>query len=101
MSRSALPESRQIGTTMIHVQDEDFFNGFQVGTLLYRLQVSPAGFSDQDIYTLICKHSQDIHTTDRYRAGAIAGWFAALYDYHLPSGASLPLTSPTQEAPHV
>jgi hypothetical protein len=83
MLNSSQTESRQIGTTTIHVQDDEFFNGFQAGTLLYRLQVSPTGFADHEIYTFICKHSQDVHTTDRYRAGAIAGWFAALYGYRL------------------
>ncbi len=97
MSHSAQPEDRRIGTTTIHVQDEEFFNGFQAGTLLYRLQVSLTGFTDQGIYTFICKHSQSVATTDRYRAGVIAGWFAALYDYHLPQPALLSLVSFTQE----
>lgn len=101
MFPNAQPESRQIGTTIIHTQDDEFFNGFQVGTLLYRLQASPAGFTDQSIYTFVCQHCLSVHTTNRYRAGAIAGWFAALYGYHLPQPAPLPLVSVSQEVQHV
>ncbi len=91
-------ESRQIGTTTIHVHDDEFFNGFQAGTLLYRLQALSSGFTDTEIYTFICKHSQSVATTDRYRAGSIAGWFSALYGYHAPQ--PLPLASVRQEAQH-
>jgi hypothetical protein len=91
------PESRQIGTTIIHVQDDEFFNGFQAGTLLYRLQASPAGFTDQGMYTFLVRYCLDIHTGDRYRAGAIAGWFAALYGFHLPPSAPHPRVSVSQE----
>ena len=38
---------------------------------------------------------------DRYRAGVIAGWFAALYGYHLPQPAPFSLVSINQEAQHV
>ncbi len=100
MFSSAQPESRQIGTTIIHVQDEEFFNGFQAGTLLYRLQASRAGFTDQQMYTFVCQHCLGVHTTDRYRAGAIAGWFAALYDYNLPQPALVPLVPVSQEVQH-
>ena len=81
MSHYSPRESRQIGTTTIHVQDDEFFNGYQAGTLLYRVQTAPAGFTDTEIYAFICKHSQSVQTTDRYRAGCITGWFAALYGY--------------------
>jgi hypothetical protein len=94
------PESRPIGTTIIHVQDKEFFNGFQAGTLLYRLQASPAGFTDQQIYTFVCRHCLSVSTSDRYRAGVITGWFAALYDYHLPPPAPLPLVTISQEVQH-
>jgi len=97
MPQTTQSESRQVGTTTIHVYDDEFFNGFQSGILLYRLQTRPSGFTDTGIYAFICKHSQGVHTTDRYRAGSIAGWFAALYGYHAP----LSLVAPTQEAPHV
>ena len=100
MSIHSQAESRQIGTTIIHVQDDEFINGFQAGTFLYRLQASPAGFTDQGIYTFLCQHCLDVHTTDRYRAGAIAGWFAALYGCDLPQPAPLPLVSLSQEVPY-
>lgn len=100
MFQRTQPESRQIGTTLIHVRDDEFFNGFQAGTLLYRLQASPAGFTDQGIYTFLCQHCLSVHTSDRYRAGAIAGWFAAFYGYHLPPSAPLPLVAVSQEVQH-
>src|SRR5258708_21612451 len=100
MPNQSQPENRQIGTTMIHVEDDEFFNGFQAGSLLYCLQASRAGFTDREIYTFICTHSQGVHTTDRYRAGSIAGWFAALYGYHAPQPAPLHGVSVRREAPH-
>lgn len=74
-------ESRQIGTTTIHVQDDEFFNGYQAGILLYHVQATPAGFTDMEMYAFICQQCQSVQTTDRYRAGCISGWFAALYGY--------------------
>lgn len=85
MPKPFQPESRPIGTTTIHVHDDEFFNGFQAGKLLYHLQDTSSGFTDTEIYTFICKHSQSVQTTDRYRAGCISGWFAALYDYQQPA----------------
>ena len=101
MPQTTQSESRQVGTTTIHVYDDEFFNGFQSGILLYRLQATPAGFTDREIYAFICKHSQSVQATDRYRAGCISGWFATLYGYRHQQPAPLPLVSPRQEVPHV
>lgn len=94
------PESRQIGATTIHVQGDDFFNGFQTWALLYCLQASSTSFTAQQIYAFLCQHCLSVHTTDRYRAGAIADWFAVLYGYHLPQPAPQPLVAISQEVQH-
>lgn len=99
MSHHMQQESRQIGTTTIHVQDDEFFNGYQAGILLYHVQGTQAGFTDTEIYTFICQHSQSVQTTDRYRAGCISGWFAALYGYQYqqPTSAADSLNRIVQE----
>lgn len=81
---NAYPERRPFGKTIIEVQDDEFFNGYQVGSLLYRVTPTHA-LRDTTLYDFLCNHLQAVTTTDRYRAGAISGWYAALYGYQLPS----------------
>jgi|GraSoi_2013_60cm_1033757.scaffolds.fasta_scaffold18919_2 hypothetical protein len=77
------PERRQFGITTIEVQDDEFFNGLQTVHLLHRVTPCTIPLIDSVIYTFLCQHLQGVTTTDRYRAGVISGWYAAIYGYHL------------------
>jgi hypothetical protein len=84
-----LPEHRQFGSTTIEVADDEFFNGFQVGSLLWRVAPATTELTDTAIYSFVCSILQE-ETTEGYKAGAISGWFASLYGYHLPAPIFLP-----------
>lgn len=78
------PELRIFGNTTIEVQDDEFFNGFQVGNFYFRAHKQQAELlSDAALYGFLCDVLQGVRETDRYRAGAISGWYAALYGYRL------------------
>lgn len=83
------PERRNFGNATIEVQDDEFFNGFQVGNFYFRAHKQQAELlSDAALYGFLCDVLQGVRETDRYRAGAISGWYAALYGYRLDSRTS-------------
>jgi hypothetical protein len=92
------PERRPFGSTTIEVQDDEFFNGYQVGHFLYRTtQREKTSLTDTTIFTVLRDILQSVSHADRYRAGTISGWYAALYGYPLPKPA--PVSNPPALAP--
>jgi hypothetical protein len=83
--RTVQPERRPFGVTTIEVADDEFFNGYQAGYLLYRITPQVGPLTDTGIYNFLCKHLSAVTTTDRFRAGVLSGWYAALYGYHMPA----------------
>jgi hypothetical protein len=81
----AQPERRAFGTTSIEVADDAFFNGFQVGNLLWRVTSRAAPLTDTAIAAFLREHLDTGTILDGYSAGAISGWFAAVYGYQLPA----------------
>src|SRR5437588_7868996 len=87
-------EQRQFGKNIIAVQDDDFFSGYQVGHLIYMAEWQGIQVTDVRIYNFVCQMSQSVVGSDRYRAGTISGWYAALFGYRL-----LPQPVGSEQAP--
>ena len=78
---SAPAERRPFGRTTIEVANDEFFNAFQVGNLLFRTRPQEP-LTESALYTFLWDTLRT-DSTDRHKAGAISGWFAALYGYHI------------------
>lgn len=73
-----------LGSTDIAVTDHDFSTGYQEGykRFLERYQGKP--LSDLEVYGFLVRNTLDVLTTDRYCAGYVLGWCAALHTLGRP-----------------
>jgi hypothetical protein len=77
----------------------DFANGYQVGLLRYHLEQANRSPTDREVYEVLARIVFDTHTTDRYRAGKVAGWFAGLYAHCEQLGCTLPTLAAVSALP--
>ena len=73
-----------LGSTDIAVTDHDFSTGYQEGyeRFLERYHGNP--LTDLEDYGFLIRNTLDVLTTDRYRAGYVLGWCAALHSLGHP-----------------
>jgi hypothetical protein len=68
----------QLGSIPIQVTDSEFSIGFQVGYLAFKTDFQDQPTADELLYTIIAQTFIDVHYTDRYHAGYLVGFMAAL-----------------------
>lgn len=68
-----------LGTTPVSVTDEEFSKGYQEGYQRFIECHQGNPLTDVDVYSFLIRNILDILTSDRYRAGYIMGWSAALH----------------------
>ncbi len=73
-----------LGTTTVDLSSEDFSRGYQEGYLRFTTYYQGKPLTDADVYGFLARNIYDSMTTDRYRAGYIMGWSAALHGQGRP-----------------
>ncbi len=68
-----------LGTIPISVENEEFSKGYQEGYLRFTEHYQSKPLTDANVYGFLARNIYDTMTTDRYRAGYIVGWCAALH----------------------
>ncbi len=68
-----------IGNTAIEVADQELSTGYQEGYLRFTELYHDKPLRDTDVYGFLARTMYDYTTSDRYRAGYIVGWCAALH----------------------
>lgn len=96
MPKSPQIEHRQLGTTTITARDDDFFNGYQAGSLAFRVGAPAVPLTDDSLYDFLCKQFFRVDTSDRFRTGYVSGWFAGLYGYQVPFRLTVPDALPQE-----
>ena len=72
-------QTRLVGTLSITMRDGEFITGYEAGYERYLLLYRHAAISDNGVYAFLAKELSDLTHQDRYHAGFITGWYAALY----------------------
>jgi hypothetical protein len=67
-----------VGQGCIVMTSEDFVNGYQAGHLSYMLEARTVMVTDEALMTLIADRFANKDQSERYNAGYIVGWLAAL-----------------------
>jgi len=68
-----------LGPTDIAVIDQDFGAGYQDGYLRFIDHYQDKPLTEAEVYGFLVRNLLDVITTDRYRAGYVVGWCAALH----------------------
>ncbi len=68
-----------LGATHIDVADQEFSTGYQEGYQRFTEHYQDKPLTDANVYGFLARNLYDCMTTDRYRAGYIVGWCAALH----------------------
>lgn len=77
--KRAASAAARIGNARIDVSDEQFGNGYTVGYLRYLLDDASRALSEEKIYEFLIRHLLNARETDRWNAGLITGWIAAMH----------------------
>ncbi|MGH2508861.1 MAG: hypothetical protein ACRDHZ_15865, partial [Ktedonobacteraceae bacterium] len=72
------PRDISVGQGRMIMTSEDFVNGYQAGHLSYALEARTATLTDEEIITRILGRLARKDDGERYSAGYIVGWIAAL-----------------------
>jgi hypothetical protein len=72
-------EHLPIGNTTLLVEDDEFGNGYQVGYLRYITEYKEMLLSDSQVYHFMMQTCLDVSHTDRWNAGVVSGWVAAMH----------------------
>jgi hypothetical protein len=73
-----------LGSTDITVTDHDFSTGYQDGYARFLERYHGKPLTDLEVYGFLVRNTLDVLTTDRYRAGYVVGWCAALHSLGRP-----------------
>jgi len=73
-----------LGSTDITVTDHDFSTGYQEGYERFLERYHGKPLTDLEVYGFLVRNTLDVLTTDRYRAGYVLGWCAALHTLGRP-----------------
>jgi hypothetical protein len=68
-----------IGTLSVTVSDEHFMQGYQAGSTRYQQVYHKSALSERGVYAILMQRITDSTKQDRYNAGFITGWYAALF----------------------
>ena len=68
-----------LGTIPISVASEEFSKGYQEGYLHFIEHDQGNPLTDVDVYNFLIRNILNVLVTDRFKAGYIAGWSAALH----------------------
>ncbi len=68
-----------LGPTPVEVASQDFSLGYQEGYLRFTDHYQNKHLTDLDVFNFMFRNILDGMTTERYRAGYVMGWNAALH----------------------
>jgi hypothetical protein len=76
-----MSEVVHLNDTPIHIQDDDFINGYQIGYLHYKQDFKGrVTITDQFLYNTIMQNIIDVQHTGRCNAGYLVGFIAAMIE---------------------
>jgi hypothetical protein len=74
-------EQLQLGNTTIHVQDDEFAHGWQVGYFRFKKDFQgKVSITDELLCTLVAHTFIDVYHPGRYNAGYLIGFVSALIE---------------------